>query len=72
MIRKKPRLGRLHEYSVMVHIFTLKLSTLEWLEENCTSDWGYIYSKDVHFHVRVYFSSTTDVNRFIKKIDGTL
>ena len=45
---------------------------LEWLEKNCTSDWGYVYSKDVYRHVRVYFSSTTDVNRFIKKIDGTL
>jgi hypothetical protein len=72
MIRKKPRLGRRHEYSVMVHIFKLTLSMLEWLEEHCTSDWGYIYSEDVYRHVRVYFSSTTDVNRFIKKIDGTL
>jgi len=68
MIKLSHRLHRVYEYSVPVHIFKLSLNMLEWLELNCTGDWGYKYFDNGAKYVNVSFALTTDVTKFLNRL----
>jgi hypothetical protein len=41
---------------------------LEWLELNCTGDWGYKYFDNGEKYVNVSFALTTDVTKFLNRL----
>ena len=69
MIKVSHRLHRVYEYSVPVHIFKLRMDTLEWLELNCKGDWGYKYFTNGAKYANVSFALSKDMIMFLNKVN---